>query len=274
MEHMASRGIEGKEAWILTFDNLFSKTTLRDVMQKILKTLEQHYGYPVDIEFTVNFKPDDSFQINLLQCRPMPTKGMGKRVEIPASIEKEKTVFDSHGGFLGGNISQVIRRVIIVDPQAYAQLTQSEKYDIGRAIGELNRQIKNKEETPCAVFGPGRWGTTTPSLGVPVTFAQISNFSVLGELAFSEANCSPELSFGTHFFQDLVETGIFYVALDPKQKECFYNTQLISSWPNLCKTLVPEYGRYDGVIKVFDAKQKGLRLISDIISQRIVFYLQ
>jgi hypothetical protein len=274
MEHMASRGIEGKEAWILTFDNLFSKTSLREVMQKIMKTLEQHYGYPVDIEFTVNFKPDDSFQINLLQCRPMPTKGMGKRVEIPASIEKEKTVFDSHGGFLGGNISQVIRRVIIVDSQAYAQLTQSEKYDIGRAIGDLNRQVKNKEELPCAVFGPGRWGTTTPSLGVPVTFAQISNFSVLGELAFSEANCSPELSFGTHFFQDLVETGIFYVALDPKQKECFYNTQLISSWPNLCKTLVPEYGRYDRVIKVFDAKQKGLRLISDIISQRIVFYLQ
>jgi hypothetical protein len=274
MEHMSSRGIEGKEAWILTFDNLFSKTSLRDVMQKILKTLEHHYGYPVDIEFTVNFKPDDSFQINLLQCRPMPTKGLGKKVEIPASIEKEKTVFESHGGFLGGNISQVIRRVIIVDPKAYAQLTQSEKYDIGRAIGELNRQIKNKEETPCAVFGPGRWGTTTPSLGVPVSFAQISNFSVLGELAFSEANCSPELSFGTHFFQDLVETGIFYVALDPKQKECFYNTQLISSWPNLCKTLLPEYGRYDSVIKVFDAKQKGLRLIADIASQRIVFYLQ
>jgi hypothetical protein len=274
MGYMASRGIEGKEAWILTFDNLFSNTSLRDVMQKILKTLEQHYGYPVDIEFTVNFKHDNSFQINLLQCRPMPTKGMGKRVEIPAKIEKEKTVFQSRGGFLGGNISQVIRRVIIVDPQGYAQLTQSEKYDIGRAVGELNRQIKNKEEMPCAVFGPGRWGTTTPSLGVPVTFAQISNFSVLGELAFSEANCSPELSFGTHFFQDLVETGIFYVALDPKQRECFYNNQLIGSWPNLCKTLVPEYGRYDSVIKVFDAKQKGLRLIADIASQRIVFYLQ
>jgi hypothetical protein len=274
MEHMASRGIEGKEAWILTFDNLFSKTTLRDVMQKILKTLEHHYGYPVDIEFTVNFKPDDSFQINLLQCRPMPTKGLGKKVEIPANLEKEKTVFESHGGFLGGNISQVIRRVIIVDPQGYAQLTQSEKYDIGRAIGDLNRQIKNKEETPCAVFGPGRWGTTTPSLGVPVTFAQISNFSVLGELAFSEANISPELSFGTHFFQDLVETGIFYVALDPQQKGCFYNTRLINSWPNLCKTLVPEYGRYESVIKVFDAKQKGFRVIADIASQRIVFYLQ
>jgi hypothetical protein len=272
MEHMASRGIEGKEAWILTFDNLFSKTSLRDVMQKILKTLEHHYGYPVDIEFTVNFKPDDSFQINLLQCRPMPTKGMGKRVEIPASIEKEKTVFESHGGFLGGNISQVIRRVIIVDPKGYAQLTQSEKYDIGRAVGDLNRQIKNKEETPCAVFGPGRWGTTTPSLGVPVTFAQISNFSVLGELAFSEANISPELSFGTHFFQDLVETNIFYVALFPEKKEVIFNSEWLKQSNNLFAQLMPESAKYEDLIGVYDVSDKALRIMSDIVKQKVVCF--
>jgi hypothetical protein len=271
---MASLGKEAKQSWILTFDKLFAATSFKDVMQKIMKTLEAQYGYPVDIEFTVNFKPNNTFQINLLQCRPMPTKGMGKTVEIPATIDKEKTVFRSQGGFLGGNISQLISRVIIIDPKAYTQLTQAGKYDVARAVGELNRLIKNKEELPCAVFGPGRWGTTTPSLGVPVTFAQISNFTILGEVAFSEANYSPELSFGTHFFQDLVETGIFYVALMPEQEGCFYNTKLINSWPNLCKTLVPEYGRYDHVIKVFDPKQKGLRIMADIVSQRIVFFLQ
>jgi len=204
----------------------------------------------------------------------MPTKGIGKKVEFPSSIDKANVIFQSVGGFLGGNISQLVRRVIIIDPREYSRLTQSGKYDIGRAVGELNRLIKNREELPCAVFGPGRWGTTTPSLGVPVSFSQISNFIVLGEVAFSEANCCPELSFGTHFFQDLVETGIFYVALMPKQKGCFYNTKLIAGWPNVFKKLVPEYSRYDNVIKVFEAKHRDMRIIADIVSQRIVFFLQ
>jgi hypothetical protein len=271
---MAASGKEGRDSWILTFDRLFASTDFGAVMQKVMKSLESSYGYPVDIEFTVNFKSSGAFQINLLQCRPMPTKGLGKKVDIPSKIDRERIVFQSQGGFLGGNISQIIRRVIVIDPKEYTQLSQSGKFDIARAVGELNRQIKNKDDLPCAVFGPGRWGTTTPSLGVPVTFAQISNFSVLGEVAFSEENYSPELSFGTHFFQDLIETDIFYVAITPEQQECFYNTKLIGGWPNLCKTLVPEYGRYDHVIKVFDAKQKGLRLIADIVSQRIVFFLQ
>ncbi|HQJ15814.1 MAG TPA: PEP/pyruvate-binding domain-containing protein [Candidatus Omnitrophota bacterium] len=271
---LAAAGRETGASWILTFDGLFRSTPLVDVMAKLMKTLEKRYGYPVDIEYTVNFKPGGSFQINLLQCRPMPTKGIGKKVEFPSSIDKANVIFQSVGGFLGGNISQLVRRVIIIDPREYSRLTQSGKYDIGRAVGELNRLIKNREELPCAVFGPGRWGTTTPSLGVPVSFSQISNFIVLGEVAFSEANCCPELSFGTHFFQDLVETGIFYVALMPKQKGCFYNTKLIAGWPNVFKKLVPEYSRYDNVIKVFEAKHRDMRIIADIVSQRIVFFLQ
>lgn len=271
---MRNMGIESKEAWVLTFDKLFTQTDFRDVMRSIMKILEREYGYPIDIEFTVNFKKNGSFQINLLQCRPMPTKGLGKKVEIPVNLDKEKTVFRSKSGFLGGSISQVIRRVIAIDPKAYSELSQSGKYDIAKAVGSLNQQIKNRDEFPCAVFGPGRWGTTTPSLGVPVSFAQINNYTVLGEVAFSEANCCPELSFGTHFFQDLVETGIFYVAIDPGQQSCFYNKRLIDGWPNLCRTVIPEYAKYESVIKVFDSKHKGLRITADIVSQDIVFYLQ
>ncbi len=78
--------------------------------------------------------------------------------------------------------------------------------------------IKSKEELPALLMGPGRWGTTTPSLGVPVKFAEINNIAVLAEVAFSAGNLMPELSFGTHFFQDLVETNIFYIALFPDKK--------------------------------------------------------
>ncbi len=77
---------DGKEYWVLTFDRLLSKSPLAAIFQKALKALEREYQSPVDIEFTVNFIKDGSFKINLLQCRPLQTRGLGKKVDIPAAI--------------------------------------------------------------------------------------------------------------------------------------------------------------------------------------------
>lgn len=270
-ERMRQMG-KDEESWIINFDTLFSKTDFKETMQKILKILQVHYGYPVDIEFTVNFDKNDKFKINLLQCRTIQGRGLGKRVEIPEKIEKEKILFESQGNFLGGNFSHLIRRVIYVDPKGYSELPLSAKYDIARAVGELNRQIKDKEEFPVILLGPGRWGTTTPSLGVPVSFAEINNISVLAEVSFASANCIPELSFGTHFFQDLIETGIFYVALFVDDKDVFLNTSMINSWPNSLTKFAKSYAKYSSVIKAYDLDKKELRIASDIISQRVVCF--
>ncbi len=268
---LRDRGSE-EDIWILTFDKLFSDTKLVLVMQKILKTLESSYGYPVDIEFTVNFKKDGTFRINLLQCRPLQTKGLGKHVELPEKLEKEKIIFKGSGGFLGGNISQVVNRIILVDPAKYSALTETAKYDIARAIGELNQKIEDKKKFLTLLLGPGRWGTTTPSLGVPVTFSEIDNISVLAEVAFRFANYAPELSFGTHFFQDLVEAGIFYLSVFPENKGVVYNQKIIQSGVNLFSKLAPSYARYKDVIWVQDMDKKETRLIADILTQKIVLF--
>lgn len=265
-------GRAGAENWILTFDKLFSETNFKSIMENILKTLEKHYTYPVDIEFTVNFKKDGEFQINLLQCRPIQTKGIGKRIQIPKKIEPKKIILQSQGSFLGGNISQPIKRIIYVDPKAYNLLPESGKYNIARAIGELNRRVESRDQMPVMLLGPGRWGTTTPSLGVPVSFSEINNISVLGEVAFKTANAMPELSFGTHFFQDLVESSIFYFALFPDQKENLLNKNMLASMPNMFKQFMPIYAKYENVIKVYEPEHK-LRLVADIVSQNLaVFY--
>ncbi len=172
------------------------------------------------------------FKINLLQCRTIQGRGLGKRVEIPEKIEKEKMLFESQGNFLGGNFSHLIRRVIYVDPQGYSQLPVTGKYDIARAVGELNRQIKDKEEFSVILLGPGRWGTTTPSLGVPVSFAEINNISVLAEVSFASANCIPELSFGTHFFQDLMEACIYPLAVYLDDEDVIFNKDFFYQTPN------------------------------------------
>ncbi len=262
-----------EDPWIITFDNLVSKTKFGGIMQKILKTLEAAYGYPVDIEFTLNFKKDGEFQVNLLQCRPMQTKGLGHRVKIPKTIPKNKILFQSQGNFLGGNILQSIDRIIYVDPEAYCGLeTQSERYDIARVVGELNRKIEDRDKMAVMLLGPGRWGTTTPSLGVPVSFAEINHITVLGEIAFVTENASPEISFGTHFFQDLVETGIFYVALFPDDPGVSMDQKFFDTIPKTLRKLAPEYKKYEHMVKVFDVTKNELKIAADILSQKVVCY--
>lgn len=263
-----------EDIWILTFDKLFSDTRLALIMRKILKTLESAYDYPVDIEFTVNFKKDGSFRINLLQCRPLQAKGLGKPVVFPEKLEKEKIIFSGKGGFLGGSISQSINRMILVDPQKYSALPVTAKYDIARAVGELNQKIEDRKRISTLLLGPGRWGTTTPSLGVPVTFSEIDNISVLGEMAFRSANCAPELSFGTHFFQDLVEAGIFYISVFPENKGVVFNQKMIQSGVNLFPKLASNYARYKDVVWVQDMDKKEIRLIADILTQKVAIFIQ
>ncbi|MFA5146979.1 MAG: PEP/pyruvate-binding domain-containing protein [Candidatus Omnitrophota bacterium] len=263
---------EEREKWVITFDKLLGEGPFVKYMKEMLGVLEDAYDYPVDIEFTVNFKGSGIFQINLLQCRPHQTKGIGRKVGMPKGVRRNKIFFESIGHFMGGNISQPIRRIIYVEPERYSKLSLSSKYDIARLIGVLNREIKERDDTPAILIGPGRWGTTTPSMGVPVSFSEIDNMAVLCELAFATANCIPELSFGTHFFQDLVESDIFYTAIFPGEKGTVFNRKLISSMPNILPELAGEYAKYKDVVRVADAGPGKARLVADIVSQKVVFF--
>jgi len=289
---MMRRGNAGaKEYWILTLDSVFSSGELAGSFKKILKTLEKNYDYPVEIEFTVNFihspaaetmtgsgfRPQGStkgslFKINLLQCRPLQVGGLGRKVDMPGRINKEDLLFESRGYFLGGNVSLDIKRAIYVNPEKYTKLMLSDKHEVARIVGSLNRDIKDKEVLPAILMGPGRWGSTTPSLGVPVKFAEINNITVLSEIAFSEGNLMPELSFGTHFFQDLVETKIFYVALFPEKKDVIFNIKWLRQLKNIFMELAPDSSKYKDVIEAYDTSSKALKVMSDVVSQRVICF--
>jgi hypothetical protein len=272
MRMMKERGKKGIEYWVLTFDKLFSEGTLTDTIKTILKILEENYQYPIDIEFTINFTKEGTYKINLLQCRPLQTIGMGKKVEIPKNIAKDKIFIESKDYFFGGNMSRQIDRIIYVDPAGYHALPISGKYDIARIVGKANRQIKDKENCSILLLGPGRWGTTTPSLGVPVKFSEINNVTVLGEIAFQWGNLMPELSFGTHFFQDLVETGIFYLAIFPDMEGVNFNDKWLQSLENLFSSLMPSQEKYKDIIRIYDVGDTKLRFISDAVSQKMICY--
>jgi len=269
---MGDTAAEKADYLVLTLDKICQDASFIRYFKQILESLEKSYSYPVEIEFTVNFTEGDSFKINLLQCRPLQTRGLGHKIEMPKQIDKEKIVFSSQGHFLGGNISQQIRRIIYVNPQKYSELLLIDKYEVARIVGRLNREIKNREDLPTLLLGPGRWGTTTPSLGVPVRFAEINNITALVEISFLSGNLMPELSFGTHFFQDLVETDIFYAAIFSNREGTALNDKWFDSCKDVFKELMPESAKYQDVISVYDIKGIDLRIVSDIVSQKVICF--
>jgi hypothetical protein len=272
-QRLRELGHHEREAWILTFDNLLTRSSLTGVMHRMLKKLEEIYDYPVETEFTVNFTQSNTYKINLLQCRPVQTKGQVQRVKIPTDIEQDSIFVLLEGHFMGGSVVQNIGRVILVDPLAYGKLTVSDKYSVARLIGKLNKLIKSREATPTMLLGPGRWGTTTPSLGVPVRFSEINNVSFLGEIAYTDGNLMPELSFGTHFFQDLVETNIFYLAIFPEYPEVIFHQPILDQFENVRESLVPESSKFEDVVKVYDVGERNLRIMADIVSQKLICFL-
>ena len=272
-DYLRSVGRDTKDAWIITFDELLSATPFAKTMSLMLKTLERVYRYPVDIEFTVNFNAEGKPQINLLQCRPFQTKGHYSRVELPEKISKSKILLRQEANFMGGSIYQAISRIIYIDPKGYAGLNLSEKHEVARLTGKLNKQIGRREVMPTILLGPGRWGTTTPAMGVPVTFSEINNITAIGEIAYQDGSLIPDLSFGTHFFQDMVEMDIFYMAIYPEQDGVVFNASWIKKQPNILENLMPDDTRFADVVRVCDVRAKDLRLMSDIVTQKMICFM-
>ena len=272
MNRLRERGKPAQEVWLLTFEHLLTRTDFPQRMQKLLKTLEKAYQYPVDIEFTVNRNADQTEKINLLQCRPLQTKGLKKRISIPDGITTEKIFFKAEGGFMGGNTALQIKRVIWIDAKHYSQRSLSDKHEVARLVGRLNRCIKDREQQPTLLLGPGRWGTSTPSLGVPVNFSEINNMAAIGEVAFQEGELMPELSFGSHFFQDLVEADIFYLALFPDTFPCSLNNGWVYQSSNALEELVPGSSHFKPVVKVIEVQKQNLMLLADVVAQQLVCF--
>ncbi len=177
--------------------------------------------------------------------------------------EVKDFLFRINGNFMGGNASIPVRYAVFVQVEEYLSLPENRKYLVARRIGELNQQITNKG---AVLLGPGRWGTTTPSLGVPVSFAEISRYTCMCELSYQSHGLRPDLSYGSHFFQDLVESGIHYAAIYREEKDVIFREDLFERYPNVYETLTGDDILKD-VIRVYDFGENGARLYSELKSR-------
>ena len=271
-EQMRQMGRPARDYWILTFDPFLSTTPFSSLMTDMLKKLEAAYQNPVDIEFTANFNKSGQLRINLLQCRPFQTIGDFDQTAMPETIGDGQTVIRIEGNFMGGNIVQPISKIIFIVPEAYAALSPPEKFTVARLVGKLNRSLKTRNQNPALLMGPGRWGTQSPEMGVPVKFSEINNIAVIAEISHQLGNMIPDLSFGTHFFHDLIETGIFYMAIYPESSGVVFKTAWFESLPNQLERIVPAASHLGHVVKISDTSEYGLMLASDISAQQVICY--
>ena len=253
--------------YIINFKKLLKDTDFPKVMKEILKVLSQKYNYPIDIEFTANFTPEGDFKVNLLQCRPLQTRGLGKSIEMPKLKDKNKCLFYSKGNFMGGNVNLPIDYIVFIDVYEYLKLSEQNKYLIARQVGIINEILKDKN---AMLMGPGRWGTTTPSLGVPVNFTELCNMSVVCEIAYSKEGLMPEISYGSHFFQDLVEGGIFYIALFDEKEDVTFNEDVLLNYKNVTCKICEDKPINKDIIKIYETC--GMEVYSDILSQTVFSY--
>lgn len=252
-------------AHILDFRGIFTHTDFPIFMREMLALLSKVYDYPVDIEFTVNFTKDRHFRVNLLQCRPLQTRGLGKPVKMPDMADEQTCFFSTKGNFMGGNVRLPVDFVVYVHAKNYLKLNEQDKYEVARQIGMINGILKGEN---VMLIGPGRWGTTTPSLGVPVHFSELCNMSVICEVASYEEGFIPELSYGSHFFQDIVETGIFYAAIFDGQKNVVFHPDHILGKDNMLESFLSKSTKLSNVIHI--AKTDGMEIYSDIVTQKLI----
>jgi hypothetical protein len=240
---------------VASFEGLAANSPFLAQMRSLLRVLREKIGGPVDIEFA-----HDGTDLYLLQCRPQSAQDDSSPVPVPQDVPPERVVFAATRFVSDGRVPD-LTHIVFVDPEEYAALGNEEALrDVGRAVGRLNKLLPRRR---FVLMGPGRWGSRGDiKLGVPVTYSDISNTALLVEIASRHEGSMPELSFGTHFFQDLVESSIRYLPLFPGEGGGLLNRAFLTGAPNQLEALVPEYASLGRAVRVVDvaAATEGMLL--------------
>ena len=237
-------------------------------MQRMMHLIQKEYGEPVDIEFTINVSESREYMINLLQCRPLQVFKDGGGVTVPENVRAEDILLETRHASMGLSREVKLDRIVYVDPVKYYQLPYNEKTAIAALIGRINWKYRDTG-THMMLLVPGRIGTSSPELGVPTAFSDISGFDAVCEIAENRAGYNPELSYGSHIFQDLVEAQILYTAVFPGERTICFRPELLRQVPNRIGE-IPGGAEKQEVICLADVSALDCRLYHDLTNEHIL----
>ena len=267
------RGLTDLCPWVLTFEDLLSKTTFAEDMREMLAVLTEAYGGHVDVEFTMNFLADGSYRINPVQCRPF-LMSQSDPATVAPTVDKGTVILEAHGAVIGPSRTLRIDRLIYVVPSAYDRLAVRDRHALARLIGKLTHLDERGQPPTVMLVGPGRWGASMPSLGVPVSFAEISAVAVLCEIDAISEHLVPDLSLGTHFFNDLVEMDMLYVGFLQASEHNVLNEEVLDPLPNRLQDLLPEASAWSQVVRVIEPTDRQTMVFTaDLMKQQATLSL-
>ena len=277
---LRSRLVEGdQKRLVLTFEDLLRRTYFGRHMRDMLHLLEESYQAPVDLEFAVQLEPGENggalLNIFLLQCRPQSHLERSEQVPLPVDLPKKSIIFSTQFVVPQGRVDG-IKYVLFIPPEGYFELNPpTDRVKLARAIGRLNAVMKGQ------IFicvGPGRWGSSNSDLGVPIDYGDIYNSRSLVELAGQGIGPAPEPSLGTHFFQDLLESKIYPLAIYLEEETSIFNRDFFYKTPNHIQDKIsvePEILKAIRLIHVDDyAPGQLLRIVMDDSEGKAMAFLE
>lgn len=242
---------------------------LMDSMRRMLACIQAEYDYPVDTEFTINVSDDGEYTIDLLQCRPLQVVKGKNSVDIPADVTEEHILLSSRGASMGLSREEQLDYIVYVDPIGYYNMPYKDKITVAQMIGRINWHFRNAGKHMMLMV-PGRIGTSSQELGVPTMFSDISGFDVICEMEESKAGYNPELSYGSHIFQDLVEAEILYTAVFNNSKTLGFYPEKLNRFENVAAEF-DDSGALSEIVKIF--KVENCTLYHDINKEQLLVTL-
>ena len=247
---------------------LVANKKLMEQMKRMLRCIQDEYDYPVDTEFTINISDNGDYSIDLLQCRPLQIQKTSSGTVIPEDLPEEKILLESKGSSMGMSKAAGLDVIVYVDPVKYFNMPYKDKPAVARLIGKLNWHFRDLGKHMMLIV-PGRVGTTSPELGVPTSFADISAFEIICETEETRAGYNPELSYGSHIFQDLVEAEILYTAVFNNAKTIHFHPGKLEDSPDLIGEFSDDEELSD-IVHVFDVSGRECKVYNDIANEHLV----
>ncbi|MEE4272820.1 MAG: PEP/pyruvate-binding domain-containing protein [Thermoanaerobaculales bacterium] len=254
---------------VVTFDGL-AKSDFPALMKTMLDILEEGLGEPVDVEFA-----HDGDHLFMLQCRALSLGSSAQREPVPANIESRDQIF-SAVRYVQMAQCRNIRYAVLIDPLDYEKLpTREAMLRVGHTVGALNQVLPERQ---FILMGPGRWGSRGDiRLGISVSYSDISHTAMLVEIARQRGSYLPDVSFGTHFFNDLVESKIAYLPVYPDDKRVAWNEDFLYDSPNSLAELLPDFADMEEVVRVIDVEAASggrlLHVVMDAEADRALAFL-
>lgn len=194
----------------VTFAHILKYNTfpLADILNTLLEITRKEVKCAVEIEFAADLdRGDRAALFNVLQIRPISSVNSFNSVDW-SSLETEGALLSS-GCAIGPGMIQGVRDVVYLRRQNFDVMKTRE---MAAEMTAINNRMRD-EGRNYVLIGYGRWGSSIPSLGVPVQWSNISEAKVIVECCLENFRIDP--SQGTHFFQNMTSFNAGYVNVNP-----------------------------------------------------------